>query len=78
MFKAPTSWLDTKGISEYLGVSTRQFKNLKRSWIDAGEMVEGKHYRVFGTRTHRYDMEQMHRLAHRMGRIIPLSTGGRT
>ena len=46
--------------------------------VDAGEMVEGKHYRVFGARTHRYDMEQMHRLAHRMGRIIPLSTGGRT
>ena len=78
MFWAPTPWLDTKAISEYLGISTRQFTNLKRSWIDAGEMVEGKHDRVFGIRTHRYDVEQMHRLAHRMGRIIPLSTGGRT
>lgn len=67
----PPPWADTNGMAAYLGLSTSAFLKLKRRWIAEGKLKEGRHFRKFSHRCVRYDIAQMHRLAHNLGRIIP-------
>ena len=69
-FKKPAPWASTKDICSYLSLSSTHFHRLKARWIEEGHMKEGKHFKVFSPRCVRYSYEQMHLLAHRMGRIV--------
>lgn len=67
----PQPWADTNGMAKYLGLSKSQFLALKKKWLSEGKLKEGKHFKTFSRRCVRYDIDQMHRLAHNLGRIVP-------
>lgn len=68
----PATWATTKDVMAHLQISERTWSRMKRSWIDAGYMKKGKHYFEFSKRTIRYDIDEIRKLAHRMGRVTPV------
>lgn len=70
MNKLPKQWASTMDVCDLLKVSHRHFHKLKRQWVDAGLMHEGKHYFTFSRSTVRYDLDQVRKLAHSQGRLV--------
>jgi len=71
----PDTWATTKDVTEYFQISARTWARLKRDWVEKGVMKQGKHYYQFSKRIIRYDIAEVAKLAHRMGRLSTQPSG---